>query len=212
MAELTAADLENLHKIVEEHFHLTLGTKERGILDAIANRPSQRAYGEEPFPDVYTKAASIMEGIIRWHPFVDGNKRTALVAVSAYLDINGYILVIPLSAVRFTVLVAKNTKTDARSNKKLIKKIAKWIKKYSADKEDDDDIQRAFNKVKMEYVWLLYAGKSIVLRKIATAMVHRSLAIDIYPEYEHEIKDITTFLTNQLQHNISEAAKSRSKK
>ncbi|AIC15552.1 hypothetical protein NVIE_013170 [Nitrososphaera viennensis EN76] len=87
-----------------------------------------------------------MEAIIRWHPFTDGNKRTALVAVSAYLAINGYLLIVPLSAVRYTVNIAKEQRTDANSNAKLVKSIAKWIKKHSAPKEDSNEIQRIFNK------------------------------------------------------------------
>lgn len=203
MREITATDLENLHNIVLKKFNITPGVKDRGLLDAIADRPSQTVYNRESFPDLYLKTASMMEAIIRWHPFTDGNKRTALVAVSAYLAINGYLLIVPLSAVRYTVNIAKNQKTDAKSNAKLVKSIAKWIKKHSAPKDDNDEILRVFNKrVRKQYQFLYYAARSVILKKLIRFQVENWLAIDIYPEYAKETEDIVEFLRELLTYEI----------
>lgn len=203
MADLTAADLENLHAIIQERFKITAGKNDAGILDAIAQRPNQGHYNNTPFPDIYSKAASIMEAIIRWHPFADGNKRTALLATSIYLDINGYHLIVPLSAVRFTVEIAKNKKTDTKSNAKLMGKITKWIRKHSASKDDPQEIIDVFKKeVRNEYVLLLLIGKTGLFARISKLIVDRWLAIDIYPEYEKETKDIVEFLRALLEFGI----------
>ncbi len=50
------------------------------------------AYGEE---DIVTLAVSLLFGIGRNHPFVQGNKRTAFVAAVDFLGVNGYALQAP---------------------------------------------------------------------------------------------------------------------
>ena len=54
-------------------------TKKRLIRSAVERLPT-RLYEIEQYPDVYTKAASMMESIARWHIFADGNKRTGLLS------------------------------------------------------------------------------------------------------------------------------------
>jgi len=50
-----------------------------------------------------------MHSIINFHPFVDGNKRAALLAVDFYLHWNGYRFMIPKDADSFTIEVAKGS-------------------------------------------------------------------------------------------------------
>ncbi|MFL6760803.1 type II toxin-antitoxin system death-on-curing family toxin [Sphingomonas sp.] len=66
------------------------GIRDQGMLDSALARPKNlAAYGE---PDVPALAASYAFGIARNHPFVDGNKRTALVVCETFLVDNGYSL------------------------------------------------------------------------------------------------------------------------
>ncbi len=51
-------------------------------------RPQMAAYYEEA--DVVTQTALIISGIALAHAFVDGNKRTALLAGTTFLDLNGF--------------------------------------------------------------------------------------------------------------------------
>ncbi|WP_112235699.1 type II toxin-antitoxin system death-on-curing family toxin [Kocuria sp. BT304] len=46
--------------------------------------------GVELYPSLADKAAALLVGLSRNHPFVDGNKRTAIGAVSVFLLANGY--------------------------------------------------------------------------------------------------------------------------
>ena len=46
-----------------------------------------------------------MEGLIRWHIFTDGNKRTALMSTFIYLYGNKHYLAIPIDSVRFLIRV-----------------------------------------------------------------------------------------------------------
>lgn len=64
------------------------GIRDEGLLDSALQRPIDKAnYGE---PDIADIAAAYAYGIARNHPFIDGNKRTALVASRAFLLYNGF--------------------------------------------------------------------------------------------------------------------------
>lgn len=67
-----------------------LGIRDRGALEAAAARPQSSYGGVEHFPTAFDKAAAIMESIIQRHPFVDGNKRTGLMAGIFLLSLAGY--------------------------------------------------------------------------------------------------------------------------
>jgi death-on-curing protein len=63
------------------------GIRDEGLLESALARPLNRAgYGE---PDVAELAAVYAIGIVRNHPFVDGNKRTGFAALFMFLALNG---------------------------------------------------------------------------------------------------------------------------
>jgi death-on-curing protein len=66
-----------------------VGLRDDGLLKSALARPQQRlAYAESP--DVVDMAAAYTWGIVRNHPFVDGNKRTGFVVGVLFLELNGY--------------------------------------------------------------------------------------------------------------------------
>lgn len=66
------------------------GLRDGGLLDSALARPQNlAAYGE---PDVFALAAALGRGIVRNHPFVDGNKRAAFLSVYVFLGLNGWSL------------------------------------------------------------------------------------------------------------------------
>jgi death-on-curing protein len=67
----------------------TEGIRDAGLLDSALARPQNLlAYGQSV--DVSSLAASYAYGIAKNHPFLDGNKRTALVISVTFLNLNGY--------------------------------------------------------------------------------------------------------------------------
>jgi death-on-curing protein len=60
---------------------------ENALESALSRAENKSAYGE---PDIYELAAAYVFGLARNHAFVDGNKRTAIVAAGAFLIINGH--------------------------------------------------------------------------------------------------------------------------
>lgn len=65
-----------------------VGLRDEGLFDSALARPQQLAnYGE---PDAADLAAAYAFGLLRNHPFIDGNKRTGYVAAELFLALNGY--------------------------------------------------------------------------------------------------------------------------
>ena len=73
-----------------EHGGLT-GIRDEGLLESALARPLNLAAYHTP--DCADLAAAYGFGIARNHPFMDGNKRTAFVAIELFLAMNGYELV-----------------------------------------------------------------------------------------------------------------------
>lgn len=65
------------------------GLRDAGLLLSALARPKNLLAYTKPRPDLAALAASYAYGIARDHPFVDGNKRTALVAARTFLLLNG---------------------------------------------------------------------------------------------------------------------------
>lgn len=66
------------------------GVREPDLLKSALARPQQiYAYGDRP--DIVDMAAALTVGIIRNHPFFDGNKRTGFVVGVLFLEMNGYL-------------------------------------------------------------------------------------------------------------------------
>lgn len=98
------------------------GTRGAGLLESALARPrNSRAYEAPDFAD---RAAAYGFGTARNHPFVDGNKRTAYVAVELFLDLNGYELVADDPASVLTMLALAAGDIDERT-------FAGWIREHS---------------------------------------------------------------------------------
>ena len=69
------------------------GVRDLAALQAAAARPQATFDGSELYPELFAKAAALLESLIRNHPFVDGNKRTAIAAAGLLLRRNGCRLV-----------------------------------------------------------------------------------------------------------------------
>jgi death on curing protein len=69
------------------------GIRDDGLLLSALQRPQDKANYESP--DIADLAAAYAFGIAKNHPFIDGNKRTALVASRTFLLYNGYQITAP---------------------------------------------------------------------------------------------------------------------
>jgi death on curing protein len=66
------------------------GIRDMGLLTSALDRPRNLLAYADPPPDVPALASAYAFGIVRNHPFVDGNKRTAYVMCRTFLALNGH--------------------------------------------------------------------------------------------------------------------------
>ena len=77
-----------LHEQLLAAFGGSSGIRDKGLLESALARPENLfAYGK---PDVFDLAASYGAGLVKNHPFVDGNKRIGFAVAVLFLDLNGY--------------------------------------------------------------------------------------------------------------------------
>jgi death-on-curing protein len=84
---LAASDLYNINdEVTGGHAFV----RDIHLLNSAAARPTITLFGEEQFPTIADKAASLLHALTYHHLFADGNKRTALRGVTLFLEVNGY--------------------------------------------------------------------------------------------------------------------------
>lgn len=90
MHQVSAADLIAMHALLITRFGGMAGITEAGFgrLESVVAAPHLSAFGVELFADVPSKAAALCYALVRLHPFSDGNKRVALVALDVWLRRN----------------------------------------------------------------------------------------------------------------------------
>ena len=92
------------------------GVRDLGALLVAVARPQASFDGTDLCPDLFAKAAALFESLIRHHPFVDGNKRTAVSAAGLLLRRNGFALAAsPEELYAFTMAMATDEAGQAEA-------------------------------------------------------------------------------------------------
>jgi death on curing protein len=100
------------------------GVRDMNMLDSAINRPFATFAGSDLYTDIYLKGGALVQSIVKNHPFVDGNKRTAFTSCYVFLNKNKIQIIATKSeVVEFMSEVAnKNLSVD---------EIANWLKSHS---------------------------------------------------------------------------------
>ncbi|RIK34762.1 MAG: type II toxin-antitoxin system death-on-curing family toxin [Chloroflexi bacterium] len=131
MKYLSAAQVLFIHARLISETGGAPGIRDLGLLVASIARPQATFGGEDLYPDLFTKAAALMDSLIRNHPFVDGNKRAGITAAGIFLLLNGRRLTASNATLeQFTLLVAQSQVPFLQ--------MAKWFQNYS--KEIDSNL------------------------------------------------------------------------
>lgn len=124
MQYISADDIVAIHDQIVQAIGGSLGVREPGMLASIAEKPKTSFGGNDLYPDIYTKAAALYEGLCNYHVFIDGNKRAAAICMYRFLAMNGYELTATNNELEsYTLFIA--TKNPP------IEDVAVWIKKHS---------------------------------------------------------------------------------
>jgi len=124
MIYLTAQQVLFLHARLVTETGGSHGVRDINLLLSAMGRPQASFDDQDLYPDLFTKAAALMDSLIRNHPFVDGNKRTGISAAGLFLRINDYWLnPSNIELEKFTIGVAQS--------KYPVEEIAVWLKTNS---------------------------------------------------------------------------------
>lgn len=113
-----------IHTRAVERFGGSHGIRDLGLVESAVARPQAGFGGEYLYISIFDKAAALFQSLLKNHPFVDGNKRTALSSASLFLKKNGYRLTNNhQEEVEFAVRVDNGNLT--------VEQISKWLKMHS---------------------------------------------------------------------------------
>ncbi len=60
-----------------------------GLVGSAVARPQTAVFGQDAYPDIWSKAAALLQSIVNNHALIDGNKRLGWLATAVFLEING---------------------------------------------------------------------------------------------------------------------------
>ena len=89
MIRLSKAQILQLHQHLIEITGGAVGIRDDGMLDSALNTPFQVFDDIALFPGIIQKAARLGFGLIKNHPFLDGNKRIGAHTMLVFLELNG---------------------------------------------------------------------------------------------------------------------------
>lgn len=92
MKYLTREQVMKLHQVLIETSGGSLGIRDEGMLDSALKTPLQTFDKRELFPTILDKATRLAFGLIKNHPFIDGNKRIGTHAMLIFLALNNIVL------------------------------------------------------------------------------------------------------------------------
>lgn len=114
-------DILLLHQKSINDFGGSHGIRDNGLLESAIARPFQTFGGEELYPTIFEKAAALGESIIKNHPFIDGNKRTGVLAMLSLLISHQYL---PTASSEDLYQIIINISTSAI----IFEEVVEWLK------------------------------------------------------------------------------------
>ncbi len=101
--------------------------RDENLLKAALGRPLNKWHYDDPKPDLFVLAAAYCFAIVKGHPFHDGNKRTAYLAATVFLELNGVVCEFDQEDIIKTMLgAAAGTVSE--------EELAEWLKRNGTEK------------------------------------------------------------------------------
>lgn len=123
MIILTLEQLLEIHALIIEFTKGNFGLRDLGRLESVIATQTQNIFDEELYPSIINKAAAMIRSIIADHPFVDGNKRTAMLAGLTLLEMNKIKLTITSEELEDFAIKTAINHLD-------VTKISNWIQEH----------------------------------------------------------------------------------
>jgi death-on-curing protein len=113
-----------MHTVAVEEFGGSNGIRDRGLLESALARPLASFGGKNLYDTPFKRAAALAESLVLNHGFVDGNKRTAMYAMAAWLEREGYVIEAERGALRDLALLIASHELSTEQ-------IAAWLEQRS---------------------------------------------------------------------------------
>lgn len=120
---ISLRELVLIHELVISKTGGVHGIINPATLESALLRPFSSFEGQEHYPDIWSKTAAFIHSIISFHPFADGNKRTAFVAAEIILKLNGSSLKSSQENDDFFWAIARGEKS--------VDEIKEWLKSHT---------------------------------------------------------------------------------
>jgi death on curing protein len=122
MRHLSAEDILVVHALIIDETGGSHGVRDTHLLQSIAYKPQTQFGGRNLYSGIFKKAAILIESIVNYHVFIDGNKRTAFAVGARFLFVNGYEITATNKQVEREILAVATKEID-------IEDIEQWLKK-----------------------------------------------------------------------------------
>jgi death-on-curing protein len=107
-------DVDELHLLYARQVELfggSFGVRDEGLLESALHRPRMR-FNYAADADLFDLAAAYLVGLVKNHPYIDGNKRVGLAAALGFLGMNGWRIVGPPDELLALVLSVATSEVD----------------------------------------------------------------------------------------------------
>jgi death-on-curing protein len=121
--EWDLAILSYIHDQIIDASGGSKGFHNEGLIKSALARPLHSVMGEDAYPDMFSKAAALLDAIARNHGFRDGNKRTAMAVAVLYLEQNDIKVV-------FTNQEYEDIMLHVVNDKPSIEEIKEWLEQH----------------------------------------------------------------------------------
>lgn len=120
---LTLAEVIEIHADQIHRYGGQAGVRDLGLLESALAQPEASFAGEWLHADRYEMAAAYSYHLCQNHPFIDGNKRTALAAALVFLELNGVSVLDPRGRLKSAMFRMASGKMSKSEFSKLLKKL-----------------------------------------------------------------------------------------
>ena len=108
---LTLEQILLIHEDQIDRYGGSHGLRDITLLESAIYRLQTTFGGIDLYPSMFDKAAALVHSLLLNHPFVDGNKRTAIASMLVFLDLNNYSFSVSQKKLTLTALSIENKKT-----------------------------------------------------------------------------------------------------
>ncbi len=90
---ITVPQVLAIHSQLVKRYGGSQGIRDIGLVESSVARAQAGFGGEYLYKNIFDMASALLQSLLKNHPFVDGNKRTALTSAAIFLKLNGYKLI-----------------------------------------------------------------------------------------------------------------------